>query len=621
MKFLFPLGFLALLGVPILIAIYIIKNKYTEQTVSSTYLWTLSERFIKRRNPLSRITGIVSLILQLLAVILLAFALSQPIIIKKGAANDYCFILDASGSMNIAGGDGTQTRFERGKAEIEKLISASEEGSSYSLLIAGDGVEYLFDRTENREEAISLLKEVQPDSTAFPEEEAVKEAQRVFSENPAAKVYLVTDTEYLAHNNVTVVNVTDEAENSGVTVSGYELKDGKLTIYGSVAAFTEGEKLTLELYLDGAETAAETLEIPTSAEAPVHAFEMYTDCNAFSTARVSLKEKDGLNLDDEYILFNPERENAYETLIVSDNPFFLYGILSSAGKVKADIVSPKAYSEDMTGYGLYVFDGFSPETLPANGAIWLFNPKTSSEGAGFQVQDTVEFSEGEEEALRLSAPTSSEIRKLTEHLDGEGLYVKRYQKCGLYRSFATLMTVKGNPAIFTGTADGGNREVVFAFDLHDSNIAVTPDFGILMKHLWEYSFPDLLESTTYVAGETLTINLPAGCDGVKVESPSGKITYPAAEGAVGEIPLSEVGIYTVTLTAGETTRVVRAFSSLPEEERIPTCSGESFNLAGEAKEGGRDGSYDGLTLILAILLAVVVAADWGVYCYDKYQLR
>ena len=63
MSFLYPLGLLGLIGIPILIIIYIIKTKYTEQTVASTYLWLLSERFLKRKNPFSKISGIISFII------------------------------------------------------------------------------------------------------------------------------------------------------------------------------------------------------------------------------------------------------------------------------------------------------------------------------------------------------------------------------------------------------------------------------------------------------------------------------------------------------------------------------------------------------------------------------
>ena len=65
MSFLYPLGLLGLIGIPILIIIYILKNKYTEQTISSTYLWRLSEKFLKKKKPISKISGIISLILQI----------------------------------------------------------------------------------------------------------------------------------------------------------------------------------------------------------------------------------------------------------------------------------------------------------------------------------------------------------------------------------------------------------------------------------------------------------------------------------------------------------------------------------------------------------------------------
>ena len=68
MSFLYPLGLLGLIGIPIVIIIYILRSKFTELTVTSTYIWTLSERFFKKKNPLSGFTGIISLILQILMV-------------------------------------------------------------------------------------------------------------------------------------------------------------------------------------------------------------------------------------------------------------------------------------------------------------------------------------------------------------------------------------------------------------------------------------------------------------------------------------------------------------------------------------------------------------------------
>ena len=55
-------------------------------------------------------------------------------------------------------------------------------------------------------------------------------------------------------------------------------------------------------------------------------------------------------------------------------------------------------------------------------------------------------------------------------------------------------------------------------------------------------------------------------------------------------------------------------------ERIPAVKSEAFSLVGEAGNEKRDGVYDDL-MILFILLALIFAADWMVYCYEQYQLR
>lgn len=89
MNLTFPLGLLVLIGIPVLIVIYIIKNKYTEQVVASTYLWTLSERFLKRRNPVNKLTGIISLVLQILTVALIALAAALPAVVLPNAAGEY----------------------------------------------------------------------------------------------------------------------------------------------------------------------------------------------------------------------------------------------------------------------------------------------------------------------------------------------------------------------------------------------------------------------------------------------------------------------------------------------------------------------------------------------------
>ena len=136
MSFTNPLGLLGLIAIPIIIVIYVLQSKYTEQTIASTYLWQLSEKFLKKRNPLSGITGVISLILQILTVVAVSLAIARPIFTLPGAAYDYCFVLDASSSMNMK--EGKDTRFALAQEAIEDTIKDAKSGSSYTLITVSD---------------------------------------------------------------------------------------------------------------------------------------------------------------------------------------------------------------------------------------------------------------------------------------------------------------------------------------------------------------------------------------------------------------------------------------------------------------------------------------------------
>lgn len=164
MSFLYPLGLIGLIGIPILILIYVIKSKYTEQTVASTYLWTLSEKFLKRKRRPSPLAGIISLILQILAVTVISLAIAHPIITVPNSANEYCFILDGSGSMRMDAGnpEAPVTRFEAGKQAVKDRIHDAIDGSIFTLVYVGDTTGVIYERVEDKEQAYLLLDELKP---------------------------------------------------------------------------------------------------------------------------------------------------------------------------------------------------------------------------------------------------------------------------------------------------------------------------------------------------------------------------------------------------------------------------------------------------------------------------
>ncbi len=618
MKFLFPLGLLGLLGIPILILIYIIKSKYAEQTVASTYLWTLSEKFLKRKRPVSPLTGIISLLLQILSVAAISLIIAHPIITIPNSAQEYCFVLDASGSMNMES-EGV-SRFDRAKEEIEDLIRASTDGSRYSLIVVSDVTTTVYEQTTDKKQALELLAATQGGDVVADYTSALETAQSYFAENGGVRTYLVTDTTYETAENIEIINVAAKEQNVGIGNVLWDLSGGQLTLNGTVRTWSNAETLTVSLYADGGETPIATTAVQTEAGVSVP-FEIKTTLLTFTSLRLTLtgSEHNDLSADDEYMIYNIKSDDVYRILLVSDTPYFIQTAFSAIGHKDITVKSPKEYSAVTDrGYGLYIFECCTPTELPNDGAVWFFDPQGSVPNAGFSVQGEVALSRGE--TIELTESTASAAQTMIEHLSGAEIYITEYVKCSLYRNFTTLFSYKGNPLVFAGTNALGHREVVFAFDLHHSNLPLLIDYIILTQNLMTYSFPDVLEKVNYDAGDEATINVIANCDSIRVDSPSGEVLYLSTDAATAKMTLGEVGSYRVTVTVSDIPRVYYLYASMPEEEREPAPTETGIALHGQASEGGFDGTFDPLT-ILFICLALLFLADWMVYCYEKYQLR
>ena len=150
---------------------------------------------------------------------------------------------------------------------------------------------------------------------------------------------------------------------------------------------------------------------------------------------------------------------------------------------------------------------------------------------------------------------------------------------------------------------------------------MTEDFLILVRNLMNYLFPAVIEDTAYKCGDTMTVNVVPGCESIVVNSPSGKSTTLDTLGNdYCNVQLTETGTYTIIVKlAGSEDTSLCSFACVPEEESRSEGGGALF-LSGEREYKYSDGFYDDL-LAFFILMAVLLLADWGVYCYEQYQLR
>ena len=625
MSFMYPLCFLALLGIPAIILIYIIKSQYTEQTINSTYIWTLSEKFLKRRNPLSGLTGIIALILQLLMILLITLALVHPMITLKNKAHDYCFVLDASESMNMET-DG-KTRFERGKDEIEKIISSSKKGSQYTLVYATGEATTVFEDIGDKKNAIKLLDELEPSYVDSNIADAMLIAQGYFNENPAVRSYLITDKTYRMHQNVEIVNVAKSENNCGIKDIKAEVRtenNGTINLYveGVLNSYKRAETLKVALYINGEEKPVSRMThiVAMGADYKFSFPPIKLDTPTYSEVRVVIENEDALADDNVAVFYNIKNEKQYKTILVSETPFFFQAAFDAVGDYEMAVVTPEEYEKSYIGasFGLYIFDSYTPAELPKSGAVWMINSAKSLANTGFNYRADVLL----EEPVRLekSESTQSTVKNILEGVITSDIYTINYRRYSASGDYITILSTNGVPLLMVGENSHGNPMVVFAFSLHDSNIALTGDFVNLVNNLLEYSFPNVLSETYFTAGKTIEISTVANCESIKITSPLGEVKYLDTSTTKNEITLSEIGTYTVEVNAGGTIREHKLFSQAMIEERQPSVVETNFSIVGQPSKKGLDAEFDP-TIIIFILIILIFAADWMVYMYEKRQLR
>ena len=96
-----PLGLLALLGIPAVLAIHFLQRKAIELPISTLFLLERTHRDAASGRRLERIIPSIPLWMQLLGVLLLAWFLAEPRLQKSGSVQRVAIVLDSSASMGV----------------------------------------------------------------------------------------------------------------------------------------------------------------------------------------------------------------------------------------------------------------------------------------------------------------------------------------------------------------------------------------------------------------------------------------------------------------------------------------------------------------------------------------
>lgn len=636
MTFLYPFALFALIAIPILIIIYIIRNRYKEETSPSTYLWELSEKFLKRRNPLRKMEHLLALIIQILTIAGLAFALAHPQFTLPGQADNIVFVLDASASMNMKDKEG-MTRFDAAKAEILQVTKDAPLGCKFTLVTSGDEPKVIFQDVTDKTRVEVYLETIQPTQIASQLQTCVDFAQGLFSSGKANVCYIATDrklanTKFEENGNLKLIDVSTDEVNYAITDLKYQYSSATLKFTGSVVNCNgdKNKKIRLAFYCN--DNRIGYINVGSSATADMvvgedFPFELsiadtenkYLD---IKSVKAVIEEEDCLDLDNERIVYNNDSIVDTKVLVVSDEPLYLESIFKLGLKVDTTVIPTSKYSAQ-TGYDITVFDSFNPTALPTEGAVWFFGPDEFIPNSGFIPQKFI----SDEDGIEIEYTNNNDdllYHELTKQVPQNRVLVSRFMRYSLNSDFTTILQyndgVSNIPMVFAGRNENNQRQVVFSFNLHDSSLPMLYDFYALCKNFLNYSDPILTTKFNYEVNEEVTLAISDDVTRVEIETPTERkepLTIKDVEFV--QYNFNQVGSYKINVYYDNNTYTSFNTSvSYPKEEVIPSkVDSTAYALVENQNTKKGDGLFDNI-LPIVIVASVLFALDWILYAHEQY---
>ena len=608
MRFQNPAGLWLLCGIPVLILIWLIRPRHEDRRVSSSYIWRLSDRFMKKRLPFTLLARWLVFLLQLLLVTGGAFLAARPVLAREERA-DYLAILDASASMRTVTESGL-TRYETAAEWIRGLAKETGRGHTVTVITAGEEARTIVSESSSRKEISDALAASPCGWGGSSLSSAMTLAQLFCYEHPEAEVFVYTDQTVEETENVTVVPCGGGEWNVSLTGLG-AARDGEggCVLEAQLTSWGRDARIAVGLTVDGRLTEVSNFECQDGA--PVKVSFAAADVESIRSAALSVDPGDAFEWDNELVYF-PDNERPCDTLLVSETPLYLGTALTALDRGKVRISADASSAE---GYDLAIFDGAVSENLPEAGAVLLIDPDRMPDGMTVRGPTSGEAEEGAR-ALVASAADSDLKDSLLRDMKLGGVTAAKHTAADLSDDWTTVCSAGIDPVLAARKTENGSVLCALLFDLHDSNLPLKTDFLYLIRNLMNIAVPSLLEKRVTEVGAVQRVTLTPNADSVRITAPDGLVTEFAGEGTE-KLAVTLPGTYLVEAGDEET----GFFAAVPKTESAPqTVSALSVFLPGTAEEAEEtpEEAESGLWRIAAAVLLVLLLTEWGIWLYEQF---
>lgn len=601
MKLLNPAGLWLLLGIPVLIIIYLIKAQHEDQAVSSTFIWKLSSRFMKKRQPMQKFRKILLLILQLLIVLTVAILAARPAVIS-GDCCDYIAIIDASASMQTVDEEG-QSRFRKAVEQVDELAEKIYDGHSLSVILASDTAARIAERSTSVNEVRLALKVAEGKNGGCDTALALEDALQICQTSKNPKILFYTDRPFPGSENVEVIEVGGGEWN--LYVDGLSIKLGaEESVFSTTVFSNRVASVTVGLRVDGKTVDAKKVDCAAQGGTAVE-FKV-TDISAYDTAEVFAQAEDDLQLDNSYAVCR-EKKRTYRIGLASDSPLYLQSVLEAQGNCTVTCVSAEE-ADSLSEQQLYIYDGVVPTEIPSGGSVLIFNASELPDGLRADDKVTVPAQ------LQLEAALAEEL-----NISFTDTVITEYTPLRGSAAWSPLLNCGEDAVAMLRSRGSGRFTCVMGFDLHNSNLPLQTEFVVLMQELIRYLVPDFLKKTDHLTEQPVTLTVMSDAKEIYIQRPDGSVLNPTVYKDVCRQSFSQPGVYTAVMTNFFYESQYVDFSvHIPYEERTDQ-PGEALTVTLPEQESvPLESAYTEIWFWLSLGILLIVLLEWGWYYREQY---
>jgi len=533
MGFLAPAALALAALLPVIVAMYLLRLRRTEQVVSSVYLWQRLVRDVEANAPWQRLRRNLLLILQLSFLAALILALARPFAWSEGPAGQaVILVVDTSASM--AAVDVAPSRLDSARAQARQIVDGLPANARVTLIAAGEGPEVRAASARDRQQVYRALQDLRAGTGGSDLAAALELAAAIASGGQAAgqpqtDIVVLSDGRVelppraAISGRVRYLPVGSSGENQAIALlSLQDMPGGELAATVQVANYgraVAGRRLVL--YADGRPVDAYDLEIPAGGQQAVVA-EGLPAAAAVVEARLEGGGPDGdiLSLDDRAWAVHRQAEPAPVTLVTPGN-LFLETALALLPGLEVTVVAPgdweRVLAQEAAAPDLTILDGYVPitATLPGGNLLFIAPPRSSDY---FSVTGSVE------QPLPRIVDAAD---PLLAHVDlAAGMSIMEAARLSLPEWARPVLVgdVAGAPVplLFAGET-AGRRVAVLAFDLHRSDLPLQVAFPLLLANLTGWLAPGGgVELPAQVApGAAVALSLPPEVESAVLTRPDG----------------------------------------------------------------------------------------------------